>query len=183
MTFPNLSKTKESINKSSPSDTIFTFHLQKLNPFSQSQSWENPSAQNLSSPAINFGFPSTLLNVADWSQHCRRPEQDHQPQDFNRKTFLDSGASGGKHMQKSCYTVWRSGKRKWIMSIGYFSHPQHLHHHHHHNDNDNDNDKVRSHKKITGLFGNFSQMADPPPHPPLLGTPYSKKNFIVYFAF
>ena len=30
-------------------------------------------------------------------------------------------------------------------------------------------DKVRSPKKITGLFGNFSQMADTPP--PLLGTP------------
>ena len=34
--------------------------------------------------------------------------------------------------------------------------------------------KVRSQKKITVLFGNFSQMADP--HPPLLGTPYSKKK-------
>ena len=44
-------------------------------------------------------------------------------------------------------------------------------------------DKVRTQKKITVLFGNFSQVADPPPHPPLLGTPYSKKNFIVYFAF
>ena len=42
-------------------------------------------------------------------------------------------------------------------------------------------DKVRSQKQITGLFGNFSQVADPPP--PLLGTPYSKKKFIVYFAF
>ena len=46
-----------------------------------------------------------------------------------------------------------------------------------------DNAEVRCQKKITVLFGNFSQMADPPPHPPLLGTPYSKKNFIVYFAF
>ena len=34
--------------------------------------------------------------------------------------------------------------------------------------------KGRLHKKITGLFGNFSQMAGPPPHPPLLGTPRSK---------
>ena len=42
--------------------------------------------------------------------------------------------------------------------------------------------KVRTHREITVLFGNFSQMADPP-HPPLLGTPYSKKKFIVYFAF
>ena len=39
--------------------------------------------------------------------------------------------------------------------------------------------KVRTHTEITVLFGNFSQMADPP----LLGTPYSKKKFIVYFAF
>ena len=47
-------------------------------------------------------------------------------------------------MQKSCCTstAGRGGKRKWIMSIGYFSHPQHLHHHHHHNDNDNDNDHL-----------------------------------------
>ena len=40
--------------------------------------------------------------------------------------------------------------------------------------------KVRTQKKITVLFGNFSQVADPP----LLGTPYSKKKkIIVYFAF
>ena len=32
-------------------------------------------------------------------------------------------------------------------------------------------------KKITGLFGNFSQMADPPP---FLGTPYSKKNYRLF---
>ena len=43
--------------------------------------------------------------------------------------------------------------------------------------------QVRSQKKITVLFGNFSQNAGPPPHPPLLGTPYSKKKIIVYFAF
>ena len=38
-------------------------------------------------------------------------------------------------------------------------------------------------KKKTTLFGNFSQTSDPPPHSPLLGTPYPKKNFSVYFAF
>ena len=37
-------------------------------------------------------------------------------------------------------------------------------------------------QKKTILFGNFSQTSDPP-HPPLLGTPYPKKNFSVYFAF
>ena len=37
--------------------------------------------------------------------------------------------------------------------------------------------KGRSQNKITGLFGNFSQMADPPP---LLGTPYSKKNYRLF---
>ena len=49
--------------------------------------------------------------------------------------------------------------------------------------NTEDGNKVRSQKQITGLFGNFSQVADPP-HPPLLGTPYSKKkklSFILHF--
>ena len=36
-------------------------------------------------------------------------------------------------------------------------------------------------EKKTILFGNFSQRSDPPP--PLLGTPFPKKNFSVYFAF
>ena len=40
--------------------------------------------------------------------------------------------------------------------------------------------KVRTLKKITVLFGNFSQLADPPPHPPLLGTPYSKKIYRLF---
>ena len=39
-------------------------------------------------------------------------------------------------------------------------------------------------KKKTILFGNFSQTSGPPPTPPpLLGTPYPKKIFSVYFAF
>ena len=37
-------------------------------------------------------------------------------------------------------------------------------------------------KKKTILFGNLSQTSDPP-QPPLLGTPYPKKFFSVYFAF
>ena len=41
--------------------------------------------------------------------------------------------------------------------------------------------KVRFQKKKTTLFGNFPQTSEPP-HP-LLGTPYPKKNFSVYFAF
>ena len=34
----------------------------------------------------------------------------------------------------------------------------------------------------TGFFGNFSKILEPPPSP-LLGTPASKKNSMVYFAF
>ena len=38
-------------------------------------------------------------------------------------------------------------------------------------------------KKLRDYLGIFPKWRTPPPHPPLLGTPYSKKNFIVYFAF
>ena len=41
--------------------------------------------------------------------------------------------------------------------------------------------KVRSQKQITGLFGNFSQMADPPPTPPF-GNPLFKKKFYRLFC-
>ena len=43
--------------------------------------------------------------------------------------------------------------------------------------------KVRSQKKITGLFGNFSQMADPPPIPPFWEPLIQKKflSFILHF--
>ena len=44
-------------------------------------------------------------------------------------------------------------------------------------------DKVRSQKKKTILFGNFSQTSGPPPPPPPFGNPLSKKIFSVYFAF
>ena len=40
-------------------------------------------------------------------------------------------------------------------------------------DESNRSAKVRSHKKKTILFWNFSHTSDPP-HPPLLGTPYPK---------
>ena len=39
---------------------------------------------------------------------------------------------------------------------------------------------VRTQKKITGLFGNFSQMADPPPPP--FGNPLFKKKFYRLFC-
>ena len=42
--------------------------------------------------------------------------------------------------------------------------------------------KGRTRTKITGLFGNFSQMADIPPHP-LFWETLIKKKIIVYFAF
>ena len=38
-------------------------------------------------------------------------------------------------------------------------------------------------QKNTTLFGNFSQTSDPPPHPPLLGTPYPKKNLVFILHF
>ena len=50
---------------------------------------------------------------------------------------------------------------------------------HHHNlchNRDDHNDMVRSQKKITGLFGNFFQMADPPPIPPFGNPLFKKKN-------
>ena len=37
-------------------------------------------------------------------------------------------------------------------------------------------------KKLRYYLGIFPKWRTPP-HPPLLGTPYSKKFFIVYFAF
>ena len=40
--------------------------------------------------------------------------------------------------------------------------------------------KVRSQKKITGLFGNFSQMADPPPIPPFWEPLIQKKNYRLF---
>ena len=42
-------------------------------------------------------------------------------------------------------------------------------------------DKGRCPKK-NEIYGNFSQVSDPPP-PPLLGTPISQKKSVVYFAF
>ena len=38
-------------------------------------------------------------------------------------------------------------------------------------------------KKIRNYLGIFPKCRTPPPHPPLLGTPRPKKNFMVYFAF
>ena len=38
-------------------------------------------------------------------------------------------------------------------------------------------------KKLRYYLGIFPKWRTPPPHPPLLGTPYSKKKIIVYFAF
>ena len=38
-------------------------------------------------------------------------------------------------------------------------------------------------KKIRNYLGIFPKFRAPPPHPPLLGTPRPKKNFMVYFAF
>ena len=43
-------------------------------------------------------------------------------------------------------------------------------------------DKVRSQKKERSYLGIFPKRRTPP-HPPLLGTPYLKKIFSVYFAF
>ena len=42
--------------------------------------------------------------------------------------------------------------------------------------------KVRSQKK-NDIIWEFFPNVGPPPHPPLLGTPYPKKKFSVYFAF
>ena len=39
--------------------------------------------------------------------------------------------------------------------------------------------KGRLHKKITGLFGNFSQMADPPPPPPFGNFNHFYRFFLV----
>ena len=44
----------------------------------------------------------------------------------------------------------------------------------------NTNAEVRTQKKITVLFGNFSQMADPPPPP--FGNPLFKKKFYRLFC-
>ena len=38
-------------------------------------------------------------------------------------------------------------------------------------------------KKNYGFIWECFPSGGPPPHPPLLGTPYSKTNFIIYFAF
>ena len=38
-------------------------------------------------------------------------------------------------------------------------------------------------KKLRYYLGIFPKWRTPPPHPPLLGTPYSKKKIIVHFAF
>ena len=52
--------------------------------------------------------------------------------------------------------------------------------HEDHDDYD-DHGKVRTKKKITVLFGNFSQVADPPlPHPPFWETLIRKKNYRLF---